>query len=424
MYRWITRWRSSFFFQAGVFFFLVVPVFFIRIDGRGYQLDAESMSSAAGFSQWKVGFAREAIKKGIKPEILARVFDGVVLNERVIKADRYQPEFSKSAGDYFEIVVSRKRVREGQRLLKKGKQDFASIEQKYHVPASVFIAIWGAESFYGHVYGDYDVIEALATLAYTGRRMSWARTQLFSVLRSIQTGRIKSERVVGSWAGAMGHTQFIPTTFESFAVDFTGDGHVDFWSEDALDALASAANYLLKSGWRYGEAWGIEVLLPEKIDYGMLHEQFVRSVSFWAQQGVVAADGRQLPLNIKKASVIVPSGSQGPAFMVLPNFHVIKKYNNATLYALAVGHLSDRLSGKAALIASWPKEKKPLTSHEVQEIQSLLLSLGYNPGGIDGIAGARTKFAIRNYQKSKRQIEDGYPSRLLLSLLRKEIKEG
>ena len=374
-----------------------------------------------GFEKWKSDFRIIADRNGIHRELTDRFLQEVKLNDEVIRLDRRQPEFITSTGSYIKRAVSDTRVRRGIDLIKKHGDEFHKIEDKYKVPVSILVSIWGIESLYGQNYGSFNVLDSLATLSYDGRRKKWANTQLLAVLHMLQDGRLSNMGLKGSWAGAMGHTQFIPSTFADFAVDHTNDGIIDFWGNDARDALASAANYLMRHGWVYGEPWGIEVRLPKNIDYSLLHQDFRKPVSFWENLGIMSVDGKSLPKVKGIASVIIPGGSTGPAFMIFKNFHVIKKYNNSTSYAIAVGHLADRVIGRSKIRRAWDDSGKSLAISDVVFVQRYLADKGfYSKKAIDGIIGSKTKTAVREYQKSRGLRPDGHIGSQLLKFMKHE----
>lgn len=370
----------------------------------------------ADFAAWRTGFRARAIAQGIGAATFDSAFAAVGVNERVLELDNRQPEFTRAIWDYLDSAVSDTRIANGieQKLAK--DQTLRLIETAYGVDAEVVLAVWGLESAYGFNYGSIPVIESLATLAYEGRRRDFAEEQLISALRILQNGDITADRMVGSWAGAMGHTQFIPTSFEEYAVDFTGDGRRDVWAEDAADALASTANYLARFGWEAGAPWGIEVRLPTGFDYALADQSIRNPVADWRAMGVSALTGA-LP-DHGDAAILLPAGAQGPAFAVYKNFRVIKRYNNATSYALAVGHLSDRIGGDGPFAASWPRDDRPLSRTEKQEMQRRLTQAGFDTGGVDGIIGPNSRAAIRGFQRASGETPDGYASAAFLNRLR------
>lgn len=372
----------------------------------------------AEFVRWVANFKREAVAAGIPPQIVERAFQGVTLNARVIELDGRQAEFTTPIWTYLGNMVSEARIAKGRENYAALGMTLRRIEQTYGVDPAVAIAIWGVESNFGSNYGSYSVIEALATLAFDGRRADWARGQLMEALKILASGDITPERMKGSWAGAMGHTQFIPTSFTAYAVDFDGDGRRDLWGADPSDAVASTANYLAKSKWRRGEPIFAEVVVPPNLDPGQFSDSVKKPTSEWAALGVRTLNGAPLP-QIAEASVIQPAGARGPAFLIFPNFGVIRRYNNATSYALAVAHLSDRIKGGGPLRAVWPEGDKPLSRAENEEMQRLLLGLGHDPKGVDGNFGAGSREALRGFQRAQGLPADGYASAEMLNRLRR-----
>ncbi|MCB1332459.1 MAG: lytic murein transglycosylase [Roseivivax sp.] len=374
-------------------------------------------ATQAGFDRWIAGFRGRALKAGISAAVFDRAFRTVRYDPEVIEKDRRQSEFTKGVGEYLESAASDSRVSNGKQALRQQRRTLDRIEAHYGVDRDVVVAIWGMESAYGARRGDKPVIAALATLAYDGRRGRFFEQQLVAALKILQRGDTTSEKMTGSWAGAMGHTQFIPTSYQALAVDFTGDGRRDIWSDDPTDALASTANYLAKSGWRRGQPWGVEVRLPRDFDYALAGRKTKKMPSDWARLGVTGTDGRAVP-DHGSASVLLPAGGQGPAFLIFRNFDVIARYNNAEAYVIGVGHLSDRITGGPRVQAAWPKDDRGLTRAERMEMQRLLTARGFNTGGIDGRVGPMTAAAIRAFQKTAGMAPDGFPSLALLKKLR------
>ncbi len=380
---------------------------------------APDIQPAQSFSEWQANFRIQALNAGINPLVFDNAFIGVTPDMSVIKADRSQPEFSRPVWQYLDGALSPLRVRNGQRLLAQNAELLDRIEQRYGVDRQVLVSVWGMESNFGTFQGNNSVIRSLATLAYEGRRPEFAHSQLLAALKIIQEGDIAPEKMLGSWAGAMGQTQFIPTTYETHAVDFDGDGRRDIWNSSA-DALASTAHYLKSSGWKQGQPWGFEVKLPTGFDYALADGAVRKSVSEWQQLGVSLPAGATAPAGTEQlsATLLVPAGYRGPAFLVLDNFRAILRYNNSSSYALAVGLLSERFSGGGTILGEWPKDDLPLSRSERVELQNLLSQRNYDAGTADGIIGANTRKAIRNAQKDLGWPADGYPNKKLLESLR------
>lgn len=372
---------------------------------------------AATFGEWVRDFRARAIARGITSDTLENAFAGVTLNREVLELDQRQPEFSRAIWEYLDSAVSETRVATGRKEASAKAAILRDIESKYRVEFPYVLAIWGLESGFGANFGNIPVVESLATLAYEGRRQQFAEDQLIAALEILQAGDITPDRMVGSWAGAMGHTQFIPTSFLDYAVDHDGDGRRDIWSADAVDALASTANYLARFGWKYGAPVVEEVSLPAAFDYELARQDVKKSAAEWKALGVKAVGG-DLPAS-DGVSIIVPGGARGPAFAVYPNFGVIKRYNNATSYALAVAHLGDRIKGEGPISGSWPRDDRMLSRTEKEELQSRLTALGFDTQGVDGIIGPDSRNAVRAFQKSRGMVPDGYVSASLLQAVRK-----
>ncbi len=368
------------------------------------------------FDEWRMLLRSDAIAAGIDADLFDRTFAGITLDPKVIAADNSQPEFTRPVWEYIDGAVSVSRIAQGRLLKAQHRPTLKAIRSTYAVDHEVLIAIWGMESNYGSNIGSHNVIRSLATLAYDGRRQVFWRTQLLAALQILQAGDGPQQGLIGSWAGAMGQTQFMPTTFNQHAVDFDGDGHRDLW-RSAPDALASAAHYLQASGWQNGQPWGFEVSLPQGFDYAQADPEVRLSLAQWRAQGVTSL--RAVDANEQSpASLFLPAGHRGPAFLVLNNFRSILKYNNSTAYALAIGLLSDALDGNPGVQAAWPRTDRQLGRSERIELQELLSSKGYEPGPADGIIGANTRKAVRAFQQSLGLPADGYPSHELLQKLR------
>lgn len=369
-----------------------------------------------GFVRWVAEFSHTARAAGITEDTLHSAFDTAQYLPRVVESDQAQPEFVRTVWDYLDSAVSAQRVARGQERLAQVRADADAAAMRYGVPAAVLAAIWGMESNYGADYGDLSTIDALATLGYEGRRSAWARGQLLAALRILQGGDIARERMVGSWAGAMGQTQFLPSNFLAYAVDADGDGRRDIWGSMA-DVMASTAHMLARSGWQSGQCWGVEVRLPPGFDYSRADEAALRQPSAsWAAEGVQAVDGAPLP-DFADGGILLPAGARGPAFLVGPNFRAILRYNNATSYALAVGLLAQRLDGGPGVTAPWPRELQALSRSQLLALQTALNQRGFDSGTPDGLLGPATRKGIRAYQRSLGVPADGYPYPDLLQRL-------
>ncbi len=393
--------------------FLVLPL--------GHFDGTPALAQDASFSRWVEQLWPDARKKGVSKKTFQRAFRGVTPDPEVIKKAEHQPEFAKPVWDYLASAVSKKRIENGREMLRKHGPLLASIEARYEVDRHILLAIWGMESSYGQFRGKSNVIRSLATLAYQGSRRKFGRTQLLAALQILERGDIPPAKMTGSWAGAMGHTQFIPTTYNAHAVDFTGNGRRNIWESHA-DALASTANYLKVSKWRPGETWGYEVELARGFDYALTGRKIVKTLAQWGELGVRRAKGKSFPRPGDRASIVLPAGSRGPAFAVINNFRSILRYNNAISYGLAVGHLADRIRSPSSggFSKKWPVEYLPLARTERYELQRLLNARGLLRGDADGILGSQTRAAVRAYQKANGMAVDGYPSVVVL----KHLKRG
>ena len=356
----------------------------------------------AGFEGWKQGFLGR--HGGARRAAYERELAGLTPDPSVIRLDGNQPEFSRPAGAYIQSAASATRIAQGRQRTDRVPWE---VPQRFGVPAEILVSIWGNESGYGAVQGDYDVIRSLATLAYDGRRRDWAEAQLKDALDIVIDGRRDRVGLKGSWAGAMGQTQFMPDNYLRLGVDQTGDGRVDIWGSDA-DSLASAANLLAQAGWKRGQGWGYEVVLPSGFDYaeaeGPRHDW-----RYWSGRGVTLARGGA-PTDaeaLEDAVILLPQGARGPAFLALPNHYVIRRYNNSVSYALAIGLTADGIAGRPGLIATWPDDA-PLSREQRIGAQRALTALGFDTQGIDGVVGANTRAALRRWQIANGRLADGY----------------
>lgn len=374
-------------------------------------------ATQSGFEDWIKGFHTRALRQGISADVFDRAFAGVQYDADVIRRDRNQSEFTKTIWDYLDSAASDARVNNGKAALRKHGALLDRIEAQYGVDKDVIVAIWGLESAYGTFRGTNTVIGSLATLAYDARRSDFFEEQLIEALKILQSGDVRLANFKGSWAGAMGHTQFIPTSYQSLAVDFDGDGKRDIWSDDPADALASTANYLAKNGWIKGAPWGVEVRIPQGFDYTLANRDILRMPSEWAQIGIVDLDGKAVP-DHGSASVLLPAGAKGAAFLIFKNFDVIETYNTADAYVIGVGHLSDRITGAGPIRSDWPRQDRALTFDERIEMQRLLTAKGFDTKKIDGKIGPLTINAVRAFQTSIGDIPDGYASLNILKKLR------
>jgi len=381
--------------------------------------DGPALAGDAKFKKFVDGFWPRARKAGISRKTYVRAFKGVEPDPEVWEKDAHQPEFVMPASQYIALAVSDTRIENGAKKLVELKDLLDAIEKRYGVDRHVLIAIWGMETNYGTFPGDKYVIRALATLGYKGRRTKFGRRQLIAALRILERGDTTPERMTGSWAGAMGHTQFIPTTYLGNAVDYDGDGKRDIW--DTLpDALASTANYLKRSKWQMGQTWGYEVVLPKRFNRRLASLKRVKTIAQWRKLGLKRVRDKPFPRTGDRASLVLPAGVKGPAFLIVQNFRSIMRYNAATKYALAVGHLSDRIRGYPAFARDWPDGVRPLNSDQRRELQKMLIARGFAIGDIDGVIGSKTREAVRTVQRQKGLKADGFPSLKLLQSMRKD----
>jgi len=375
------------------------------------------------FSTWLDGVKRDARTAGISQATIDSALTGLEPIARVVELDRKQPEFTQTFWSYLDKSVTTGRIERARRLLAENRPLLDRVHARYGVQPRFLVAFWGLESNFGEHTGGYSVIQALATLAFDARRAAFFRAQLMDALKIIDEGNITAADMRGSWAGAMGQLQFIPTTFVSYAVDFDGDGRRDIW-RNLPDVFASAANFLGRVGWRGDETWGREVRLPANFDWDVASLKIRKPLAEWQRLGIRRADGADLPAADISGAIIVPMGHKGPAFLVYRNFDAILTWNRSILYAVAVGHLADRIAGLGPLGAKRPTGERPLKRAEVEEIQTLLATLGFDPGDTDGIAGSQTRVALKAFQRQVNLVADGYPSVEALEGLRRVATEN
>ncbi|NNE52914.1 MAG: lytic murein transglycosylase [Sulfitobacter sp.] len=370
-----------------------------------------------GLRAWVRDFRPRALAAGIDGGIFDRALAGVTYDADIIRKDRNQAEFTKTIWDYLDTAVSDLRIANGRAALSKWEGTLSAIEARYGVEKEIIVAIWGLESAYGTFRGNIPVINALTTLAYDARRTEFFENELLKALRILQEGDVRRANMRGSWAGASGHTQFMPSSFEAHAVDWTGDGKRDIWGEDPRDALASTAAYLKHFGWTKGQPWGVEVRLPKEFDYLLADREVTRLPSEWAALGVVDLTGKPV-LDHGQASVLLPGGAEGAAFLIFGNFAVLEKYNTADAYVVGVGHLADRIRGSAPIEGVWPRRLRALTFDERVELQRRLTAAGFDTVKIDAKMGPLTIGAIRRFQRAQGVRPDGFPSLSVLERLR------
>ena len=376
---------------------------------------AAEIDHIAGFTAWKTSFMAQALQAGIQPQTVRNVLANAQWQPRVVELDGAQPEFTRTPWAYLDSAVSAQRVAQGRAKLAEYASPLESAAARYGVPAEVITAIWGMESNYGSNFGTFRTVDALATLAYEGRRRAWAQKELLAALRIIDQGDITPERMIGSWAGAMGHTQFLPSVFLAHAVDADGDGHRDIWGS-VPDVAASTAAFLAGEGWHRGETWGGEVKLPPNFDYARAELNVRQASTLWATEGVVTMDGQPLPA-LDDTSIIAPAGARGPAFLVGHNFRTLLRYNNALTYALGVAQLAQQIGGGAPIAATWPRDLQPLSREQTKTLQSALNARGFDTGKPDGVLGPATRAGLRRYQQNEGLAADGYATMDLLNRL-------
>lgn len=368
---------------------------------------------------WRIEFAERARVAGHSVEVIRSVLDGIEPMRQFLElksAPVDQAEFSKPIWEYVDDTVSRSRLTNGRQRLANDATLFAALENNYKVQKQYLAAIWGMETSYGAVIGNFDAPSVLASMATEGRRQSFAENELLALMTILASGDAYRHELIAGWAGAMGQTQFMPTTYLAYAVDWTGDGTKDVWRARA-DALASAANYLKASGWRYGEPSLVEVRLPEGFNYALANGT-KRSTSTWQAQGISPMTRSNLdPANVGQSELWLPAGATGPAFLLYPNFNVIKTYNRADSYALSVSLIAEGVQGNPAPAGNWPRNIDRLNIAEIMRLQAGLNRLGYDAGPVDGIAGRGTRGALQSFQIDRNMLADGFPTKRALSAI-------
>lgn len=359
-----------------------------------------------------------ALAQGISDATFDTATAGIAPIAAIAGMNANQQEFSRPVWSYLDSAVSARRIKDGQLMLARYGDVLARIEASTGVPKEILVAIWGMETDYGSDSGGFNLFAALATLAYDGPRADYARPEFFAALKLYQEQHYPLSEMTASWAGAFGQTQFTPTTFFKYAADGDGDGKIDLW-QSAPDALASSAKLLASQGWKPGEPWGYEVKLPANFPYELADTDTVKPIADWRALGVKTIAGDALPDAADNAGILLPAGARGPAFLVLPNFSVILKYNNAASYALAVALLADRIAGGPPVHHAWPRDERPLSRNERIQFQSDLTKLGFDPGAPDGVLGRKSRAALRQYQKAHDLPADGFPTASLLATLDK-----
>ncbi|OEY67908.1 lytic transglycosylase [Marinobacter sp. X15-166B] len=393
----VSRWQAV----AGLAGLLMVPF--------------AQAAPTADFGQCVADLKTRAISNGVSPQVAEDVLSQVAHLDRVIELDRRQPEFTTTFADYLNRRVNKRRIEQGRKLLQEHDELLARVSAQTGVPPAYLLAFWGLETNYGSYFGRMSVPSSLATLACDGRRGHYFTSELIAALQIIEEGAIAPESMEGSWAGAMGHVQFMPSVFLRYAVDADGDGRRDLWNS-LPDALMSAGNFLNSLGWDGDYRWGREVLLPPGFDYAVAGGE-KRSLRAWRELGVKDAFGQALADDDIQAALIVPAGHRGPAFLAYHNFNVIMGWNRSEFYAIAVGHLADRIAGAGGLTNPPPTDTPALSRDTIERLQATLTEQGFAAGNADGILGPATRQAIRSFQRANRLTADGYPDRALLDAL-------
>ena len=368
------------------------------------------------FAEWREQLRAEAFSLGISEETLLAIDDLEAPLDRVLELDDAQPEFIQTFTRYLSLRITPLQINRGQALLRQYAVLLEEVRQSYGVQPHYLVSFWAIESNYGRATGGFSVLQALATLAFDPRRADFFRTELLTALKIIDDGHIAVDNMSGSWAGAMGQLQFLPSVFARYGIDGDNDGKIDIWNS-LPDIFHSAANFLSQSGWRGDERWGREVLLPSNFDFSLTGTRTRKPLQEWNELGIIQMNGSPIPVANMQASVILPAGAGGPAFLTYANFRATMVYNPSTFYALTVGHLADRYTGGAA-IQRMPENERAMSVANVQALQELLNAAGFDSGEPDGRVGSRTRTAIRAYQQNKELPMDGYASLKLLEALR------
>jgi membrane-bound lytic murein transglycosylase B len=374
-------------------------------------------AAVANFPNCIAAMWPDAAKRGISRSAFDQFTTGLEPDVKIMDFVDAQPEFTKAFWDYVDTLVTDERVARGRELLAQNAATFEAVERAYGVDRHIIAAIWGIETKYGTVAGDRPVIRSTATLACVGRRTVYFKDEFLAALEILARGDIRPEMLKGSWAGAFGSTQFMPTAFRRYAVDFDGDGRRDVIGS-IPDVVASTANHLKKAGWQPGETWGYEVVLPQGFNYLYADPARRLTMNEWARLGVARPGGQPFPRSGDKAYLFVPAGASGPSFLMLENFRVIMKYNPAEAYALAIGHLADRLRGGGPIVGAWPRDERVLSRDERLELQQHLARLGFDIGEPSGRLGLKTRVAVRDFQAKSGLVPDGFATVAILERLR------
>lgn len=374
-----------------------------------------SLGNSADFVR---GLWPQAEARGVSRSAFEAAFSGYSYIPKIMELTRKQPEFSQTVQQYIDKRVTAGQASKGQAMRGEWAQTLAGAQQRWGVQPEIVLAIWGMETNFGGFMGGENTIHALATLTEGGYRADFFRDELLTALRIVSDGHVSPRDMVGSWAGAMGHTQFMPSSFMRYAVDYNGDGRKDIWNS-VQDALGSTANYLNSFGWRPGETWGYEIRLPNGFDYAKARQMERAPLDQWQAMGIQRVSGKPFPRPNDVGRLYMPAGASGPAFLLLPNFDVIKRYNNSDSYALAVGHLADRIIGGGSFVTPWPAGDYALNKAQRAEVQTLLARAGYDVGSPDGVIGPRTRAAVMAWQAKVGLPSDGHVSGRLLDALQR-----
>lgn len=379
--------------------------------------EAEALSQEARHALWKTDFTNRAIAKNYDAALVRSVISPAKINPLALERDANQPEFTKPVWSYVDNAASPARITGGQNKMTEVDPVLDQIEVQYRVPREILTAIWGLESSYGRILGTHDIIDSLSTFAFEGRRQKFGESQLFALLDLLAAGDVRKDQLTGAWAGAMGMTQFIPTTFRDYAVDFDGNGNKDLWT-DPGDALGSAANYISRSGWRAGEPVMTEVKLPTNFDYSVT-DGSKKTINDWTAIGVEPISGQRwsTAAGFLDAKLIAPGGARGPKFLTFKNFDVLKRYNNSTSYVMGISILADALERKPGIQQDWPRGDELISFEDKKAMQQKLTDLGFSTGGVDGRIGPNSRRAIRAWQASNGLTADGYMEQRLFKQL-------
>ena len=381
----------------------------------GFSTIAPSLANSADFVR---GLWPQAEARGVSRAAFEAAFSGYNYIPKVMELTQKQPEFSQTVQQYIDKRVTAAQAKKGQAMRSEWNQTLTGSQQRWGVQPEIVLAIWGMETNFGGFMGGENTIHALATLTEGGYRADFFREELLTALRIVSDGHVSAGNMTGSWAGAMGHTQFMPSSFMRYAVDYNGDGRKDIWNS-VQDALGSTANYLNNFGWRPGETWGYEVRLPSGFDFAAARQVDKAPLSQWQAMGIQRVSGKAFPRPSDMARLYMPAGASGPVFLLLPNFDVIKRYNNSNSYALAVGHLADRIIGGGDFATPWPAGDYALNKAQRAELQALLTRAGFDAGSPDGVVGPRTRAAVLAFQTRQGLPVDGHISGRLLDRLKR-----